>query len=205
MKRSQSLVLALLASVACDKAQAPSGFILAVARMQTSSAQITRVAVTVTPANVTTDLTRDPQDSTGSTFAGVLTVPIGNQTVKADAYNGTQLVGSGSAPVLVGKGQQTQVLITILDTTGPDGMLDHSPVVTSLTLPASAVMLGDTLALTAAAIDADNDPLAFSWTTAPAGCGTFSAATAGGACILNARMTRQTLVDNFPVVVLPVP
>jgi hypothetical protein len=137
----------------------------------TSSQQITRVTVTITPANVTSDLVVDPANP--SLFTGTIEVAAGTQTVRADAFVGNSLVGSGSTSVTVKKGTGTQALITILDATGPSPEPDHSPVVTSLVAPTSAEV-GDQPVLTATAMDADGDAMTFSWFALPAGCGTFS-------------------------------
>jgi hypothetical protein len=149
---------------------ANSAFIRVVVAAQTSSAEITRVSVTVTPANASEDLTRDP----AGTFSGTLSVPVGVQTVTASAWAGTTLAGSGSGSVTVTKGQTAQLFIAALDTTGPAPLPDHSPVVTSLAASATAVALGDHVSLVATAVDADGDAISFGWSAAPAGCGTFA-------------------------------
>ena len=137
----------------------------------TAAAQITRVTVTISPANITRDLTVDPQDP--AKFTGNITVPVGTQTVQADAFAGSTKVGTGSASVTVGKNAVMQALITILDTTGAAGSPDHSPVVTSLVTP-SALQVDDQSPLSAAAMDADANDMSFSWSALPAGCGTFA-------------------------------
>src|SRR5262249_6121395 len=123
------------------------------------------------PAGITQDLAVSPVDPTK--FSGTITVPVGAQTVQADAFAGSTKVGTGTATVTVSKGAQMQALITILDSTGPIPGPDHSPVVTSLVAPASA-QVGDQPALTAAAMDADGDAMSFAWDATPAGCGTFA-------------------------------
>jgi hypothetical protein len=111
--------------LACGGLQQPVGDVLVVAQALTASTQITRVTVTITPASVTRDLTVDPQDPTR--FTGTIAVPVGTQTVRADAFAGSTQVGSGSASVTVEKGAHIQALITILDETGPNPGPDHSP------------------------------------------------------------------------------
>ena len=162
---------AILACAACG-AQREVGSIRAVALV--TGAAITRVSVTVSPAGVTTDLSRDPSDATGNTFSGVFTVPAGSQTVQATAFAGTDQAGTGSAAVTVIKGQQAQVLITVLDTRVAPPVPDHSPVVTSLVVPSSAAQQGDQLSLSATAVDVDGDTIGFAWSVSPPGCGTFS-------------------------------
>lgn len=166
-------LLLILGCLACGESH-PTGSIMATAHFLTKTSQVTRVAVSVQPANVNADLT----PGAGSTFSGILTVISGSQTVTATAYNGTTVVGTGSATVTVAKGQQAQISITILDNTGPNPIPDHSPVITSFVVPASNAQVGDTLALTATAVDSDGDVLTYAWTVSPIGCGTFSTASA---------------------------
>jgi hypothetical protein len=136
---------------------------------QTLTAQITRVSLTVLPADISADLTRDP----AGTFSGTVSLPVGAQTVTASAWAGITLAGTGAASVSVIKGQTAQLQITVLDATGPAPLPDHSPVVTSLAASATAVALGDHVSLVATALDADGDAITFAWSAAPAGCGTF--------------------------------
>lgn len=60
------------------------------------------------------------------------------------------------------------------DATGPVTGPDRPPVVTSLVTPASA-QVDEQVPVNATALDADQDPLAFSWTASPDGCGIFAA------------------------------
>ena len=165
----------LAACVACGRSTETVGYISAIVQSQTASTQLTRVSVTLSPGGASRDLTRDPADATGNTYVGILTVPTGTYSVRADAFAvGTTPVATGSANVTILKGQTAQVLLTLLDRTGPAPMPDHSPVVTSLVAPAAA-QVDDVAALTASAMDADPDPMTFSWTASPSGCATFSA------------------------------
>ena len=167
--RSAYICVPLLA-LACGAQQASSGHILVVAE-SAATAQITSVTVTITAAGVTDRLlTQDPQDP--RRFTGIVEVPVGTYTVRADAFaSGTQ-VGSGTATVPVVKGQHVQALITILDGTGPSPGPDHSPVVTSLVAPVSRQQ-DDQDTVAATAMDADADPMTFAWSASPSGCATF--------------------------------
>lgn len=160
-----------LLALACAADQVPSGHILVIAEAATAAAQITRVTVTITPSGVTGDLAVDPLNPTR--FTGMIEVPVGAQTVRADAYSGVTLVGTGSAPVDVAKGVHVQALITIVDATGPAPGPDHSPVVTSVVLPLSA-QVDDQWPVTATAMDGDGDALTYSWSALPTGCGIFA-------------------------------
>jgi len=164
----------LLLVLGCGAPQPPQGQNSVLAQAQFSAAQITRVTVTVVPANVMFDLTVHPQDPTR--FTGTIAVPVGTHTVTAVAFAGNTQVGSGSASVTVAKGAHIQALITILDATGPSPGPDHSPVVTSLVTPTSA-QVDDQPTLTAAAMDGDGDAMTFSWAASPSGCGTFATPT----------------------------
>ena len=180
---------------------ADGGFVAVTVTAQTASAQITRVSVTVMPANASADLTRNP----AGTFSGTLDVPVGAQTVTANAWAGTTLAGTGTGSALVVKGQTVQVFITVPDDTGPAPTPDHSPVITSLTASSNAVLSGDQVSLAATAMDADGDAITFSWTASPAGCGTFatpaSASTtwtagAAGTCAITITVTARGKSDN---------
>jgi hypothetical protein len=173
--RRVCVFLPLLLLLACEGPEQSVGHILVVAQPLTTAAQLSRVTVTITPAGITQDLTVDPQDP--SKFSGTIAVPVGAQTVLAEAFVGLAKVGSGTATVTVAKGVQMQAQITILDITGPSPGPDHSPVVTSLVTPAS-VQAGDQPTLTAAAMDADGDSMTFAWDASPSGCGTFTSPTA---------------------------
>jgi hypothetical protein len=186
--------IALLAVLACSRPPASTGLIDVVVQAQTSSAQLTRVSVVVTPGNVPGDLSPGGD----GTFSGTLVVPVGPQTVSATAWSGNTQVGTGSASVTVSKGQKAQVAITVLDATGPAPLPDHSPVLTSLSVPVSTANVGDQALLSATAMDADGDPIAFSWSSSPAGCGSFSppdsasttwTAVAAGTCTVTATAT----------------
>lgn len=182
MKLLRVVPILSFALAACGSSE-PTGLIAAVVQAQTSNAQVTRVTVTITPANVVADLTRDP----GGTFSGLITVPVGTQTVRADAFAGATLVATGSTSATVTKGKTVNVQLTILDSTGPGPLPDHSPVVTSLVAPAAA-QVGDQLTLSATAMDADGDTMTFAWVASPAGCGTFSSTTT-----LTTTLTAQTV------------
>src|SRR5215468_11185819 len=114
MRRVSAFLPLLL--LACDGPEQSVGHILVVAQPLTAAAQLTAVKVSISPAGITDQvLTVDPQDPTK--FSGTFTVPVGAQTVQADAFAGSIKVGTGTATVTVSKGAQMQALITILDST----------------------------------------------------------------------------------------
>ena len=187
--------------LSCGQAAGNSGRLAVVVQAQTSNGQITRVSVVVSPAGVAADLLL----GTGGTFSGTLTVGVGSQTVAATAWAGLAQVGTGSGSAVVTKGQQAQLSITVLDTTGPAPVPAHSPVLTSLSVPATTAVIGDQLSLSATAFDADNDPIGFSWGAAPTGCGSFSPANAAsttwtavspGTCTVSATATAKGKSDS---------
>lgn len=166
-----------------------------------SPAEITRVTAAVQPAGASGDLARDP----GGTFSGTFQVPAGNQTVTVTAWAGAAPVATGSGSAAVVKGQTARVSITAIDATGPAPGPDHSPVVTSLVASATAVAIGDQVALTADGLDADGDPMAWSWSAAPAGCGIFGTpaapsttfiAAANGRCDVTATAAARGLAGD---------
>jgi hypothetical protein len=196
---------------ACSSApRADDAFLQVTVAAQTASAQITGVSVTIDPAGFSRTLT----PGAGGTFSGTFPVPAGTQTVTATAFAGPAVVGNGSGSAVVSKGGTTQLLVVALDTTGPAPRPDHSPVITSLAASATAVRIGDPVLLTGTALDADGDPLTFSWSAAPVGCGTFSAqasasttwtAAAPGTCVVTLRATARALSDvrSMSLVVSP--
>src|SRR5690348_1343857 len=170
--KTSTVRCALLLALACANNQ-NLGNIVVVAQAATAASQIVHVRVTITPAAISQDLTVDPQDPTR--FTGTFPVPVGTQIVAVEAFSaGEKSVGTGTATVTVQKGASVQAQIRILDATGPAPGPDHSPVVTSLVTPLSA-QVDDQLPVDATAVDADQDPMTFSWTATPSGCGTFAA------------------------------
>jgi hypothetical protein len=170
---------------------------------QTSAGQISRVSVSVMPANLSTDLVRD---GTGAFVGTVRFVPAGvSQTLTATAWTGLAPAGTGSGSVIVANGETKQLSITVLDATGPAARPDHSPVITSLTASAASVALGDPVALGATALDVDGDATTFAWSAAPAGCGTFASSTSAsttwtaaalGTCAITVRASAGGLSDS---------
>ncbi len=167
-----------------------------------SAQQITRVNVAVAPANVSQDLTYDA--ATGQ-FTGTLVVPEGKQTLTASAYAATTLIGWISAVVTVVAHNTATVQLTILDTTNPPPNPDRSPIITAFAVPRTTVENGETMALAAAAVDLDGDPVVFSWTSAPTGCGTFAdassastswTAAATGTCHVAVTATARGKTDS---------
>jgi hypothetical protein len=91
------------------------GSVSTVVKALTSRGTLTRVSVTLAPANVTQGLTYNAIDGT---FTGTLVVPVGSQTVAATAYIGTTVVGTGSALVTVtGDGSATAFIESLRLTT----------------------------------------------------------------------------------------
>jgi len=193
--------IALCLCACSAPATSDAGFVRVTVAAQIAGAQITEVSVNVTPANTAAVLTRRAD----GTFEGTVEVPAGvAQTVTAKAFAGSVLAASGTGTATVLKGQVFQLTIIALDTTGPAPRPDHSPVITSLAA-AVAVAPGEQVALSATAIDADGDVLTYAWSAAPAGCGTFAAAsssstawTAGttGICAITIKVSARSLSDT---------
>jgi hypothetical protein len=171
------ITLAVL--VACGVQKPDRGTIHAVVSTRlVGTIEVTRITITVTPAGVTQDLTYNASDET---FTGTLTVATGEQTVTAIAYAGPAPyteVGRGSASVTIVTGASASVDITIYDTTGPPPPPDHGPVILTFVVQNTNVMSGTAQTLTATAMDADGQAIAYAWTQAPADCGAFSNASA---------------------------
>ncbi len=140
--------------------------------VETDSLNATRVHVTISPGPGDADLTQDATNPTK--FTGSFTVATGTETITVQAFanvNGTeQLVGTGSATTTVAKTPPTNVVIKVLDVSGPIGGPDHGPVITALSTP-SPLQAGDSGVVTVNAIDPDGNPLSYAWSST---CGTFA-------------------------------
>jgi Protein of unknown function (DUF4038)/Putative collagen-binding domain of a collagenase len=190
-----------MASLAGGDASAHGAFAAARSRKLTTPAQIDHVSAMVLPGGSPLTLMRDPS----GTFSGSLTALAGPQTVEADAFlaDGTQ-AGTGTSSTTVLKNQSVQLAIDVLDVTGGAPVPDHSPVITSLLVPANA-RVGDELSLASTAMDADGDPIGYGWTASPVGCGSFTdpaSATTGlaanlpGTCIATLTATAKGKSDR---------
>jgi hypothetical protein len=211
--RRAALVAALLVGCASDKPAEETGRLRAVVDALTVASVVTRVNVAVTPAGVTQDLA---YDGSAASFSGILLVPVGLQTITARAYAGTTQVGEGSATVTVTSGTTVSATIRILDTTGPDPVPDHGPIVRSVTATPSSVTVGQAVMLSAVAIDPDGDPMTYAWAqscssgmtatfTTPASDTTSWSADAQGSCTIQFTATSKGLTDvaNLTVLVFP--
>jgi hypothetical protein len=200
MKRS-SAALVVLATLACgtsERSSAPAGRVVAVVQALSAS-QVTRVNVTVSPAGVSQDLTYNAADGT---FAGLLTVPVGQQLVTATAYTADAVYGTGSATADVAERSTAMAYIAILDSSARRPLPDHGPIVTSVTASDVTPIVGQQIQLAASAIDPDGDPISFAWTD---GCGgsfgtptsattTWSSQTVGS-CRVTITVTSRQLSD----------
>jgi hypothetical protein len=214
---SALLALAALALAACGQggtsATAPGhGTVVLSINGAQAMASVTTVAVSVAPAGVSADLALD--QATGS-FGGTLSLPAGAQVITARAFAGATLVAQGSAAVTVAGGQTLVVAITVLDVTGPEPTPDHAPILTALTASAATREVGQSVTLTATAVDVDGDPIAFAWTASPAGCVTFSptssislgaaattaTAALAGPCTLTVEAASRGLTDSLSAAV----
>jgi len=133
---------------------------------------VTRVTVTALPSEVTHTLLPDP---TAGTFSGTFWFPPDTRTLVGRAWRDTVRVGEGLAPFT-----PPHVVIPILDLTDPPPPVDRAPVITELWPKESTLDVGGTATLVASAQDPDGDPLTFSWSAAPVGCGLLSPPTRTG-------------------------
>jgi hypothetical protein len=212
MKRAIACATMMAALAACSGGQkAPAGGKVAAVVRAVSQSSVVRVNVSIQPANVSQDLTRDT--FTGN-FTGTLITPVGPQTVTATAYDASNaVVGSGSVSVVVTLGGTVNAFLKILDTTGPPPAPDHGPIVTSLVASNTGPSAGEAVTLTATAIDPDGDPMTYAWSqdctsgvfSATAGPSTTWSSPVAGACKLTVTVTSKGLVDavSANVVVFP--
>ncbi len=193
--------LAALAALACSRqARSPASAGHVVAVVQALSAdQVTRVNVSVSPAGVSQDLAYNPADGT---FAGVLTVTVGEQIVTATAYAGDVAYGTGTATTNVVAGSTAMAYIAILDTSARQPLPDHGPIVTSVTVSDVTPIVGEQVQLAASAIDPDHDPISFAWTDncggtfgTPASATTTWVSQTVGTCRVTITVTSRLLSD----------
>jgi hypothetical protein len=126
---------------------------------------ISRLHVSVAPAGLERDLA---YDAPNNVFAATLTnVAIGQQTVVATAFaqeDGVELeIGSGTAEVEVTEGATASVFIRVYETTDPSPVPDRGPLVLSLSASKTNPLRGEPVALTAIAIEPDDDPMTYAW------------------------------------------
>lgn len=173
-----------------DPTSLESGKAVISVRSVTAIGEITRVTVDVTPAGIVgQELT---YDAAAGSFSAAIGVPAGEQVFDLKAFNGTTVVAQGSATAIVTQGQTTAVAITLLDTTGPQPDVGRSPVITALVVPKIQVNVGESIILSATAVDVDQDPLTFTWTddcttstlTTPAQASTAWSNSAEGTCVI---------------------
>jgi len=157
-RQTLAAVLSLLAAACGSGIPDPGG-----SRVQISVAlteQANRVEVRVTPANITQDLT--PAGT--NMFVGSLTLPVGEQTIRATAYFGGSPVGQGEVTVTIVAGANSAVYLTIFDTTGPAPIPDHGPIITSIFISKTTPEVNESVTFTSTAIDPDGDSLNYEWT-----------------------------------------
>jgi hypothetical protein len=157
MRQTLAAVLVLLATACGSQTSNPGGSRVSVSVALTQQAD--RVEVQVTPANVTLDLTK----SGTNTFVGTLTLPVGQQTIRATAYFGGSPVGEGEVTVNVVAGANPAVYLKIYDATGPAPTPDHGPIITSIVISKTTPVVNESVTFTATAIDPDGEPLTYEW------------------------------------------
>lgn len=199
--------LAVLAALACSSAtnrDRGGGRVVAVVQ-PLAAALVTRVTLEVSPAGVTQDLSYNAADGT---FAGILTVPVGAQTLTATAFVGDAVYGTGAAFADVTENGTALVYLSILDASGRKPAPDHGPVVTSITVSNVTPLAGEQIQLAASAVDPDRDPISFAWSDVCGGA--FSAATSAtttwssetvGLCRVTVTATSRQLSDARAVTI----
>jgi hypothetical protein len=198
------LACAALAGCGSTTPRAQQAALRATVRGLTAAGALSAVHLSISPASLEVDLQRDP--TTGD-FTGLLFVPAGEQTLTATAFAGATRVGRGSTTVTVADKVESAVVLTILDETGPGPTPDHSPIVTSLTAPASPSS-GQPVSLSASAVDPDGDPVTYQWSSSCGGAFSAAGATttgwtpaAAGPCTLTFSASSNGLTDHVDVLV----
>lgn len=197
--------------------------------------EIETIVVTAQPANVSRTLTYSPETGT---FTGTLVLPTGTQTLTANGYayvasdggtpdggppmdagvnsdagstNGMTLVATGTATVTIVANTTTAASIRVYDLTPPLPQPDIAPLIRSVTASSVNTTVNQAISLSVVAVDLDNDPLSYSWTSdclgssfsSPTSANTFWASSVAAACNLTVTVTArgQSVSESLGVVV----
>ncbi|GAO04182.1 hypothetical protein [Anaeromyxobacter sp. PSR-1] len=206
-----SAVLALALAIAgCGgggDSAARVGQVITVVRTDALTApdQVTAVKVFASPANVTQDLAHQPD----GTFGGVLTLPVGVQTITVSVYAGQTVVGTGAATVSIQANATSQVTLRIVDSTGPGPTPGQGPVIVALSASKTTPVVGESIALSARVVAPAGATVTYAWTqdcasgtfTAPAAESTSWSSSAAGACALTLTATANGLADASAIAI----
>ncbi len=141
-------------------------------------------------------------DSDTKKYEGALALPAGSQTIIARAFNGTLEVARGSASVTVQANQTSVLSMRLLDFTTPQTATDAGPYIAWFTASSKSPLSGQAIQLHVNALDANNDPLTYAWSSSCGG--TFSAQAADtnwqtdqvGPCTIGVTVTSRSLTDS---------
>ncbi|ACG73885.1 PKD domain containing protein [Anaeromyxobacter sp. K] len=171
----------------------------------TAPDQVTAVRVFASPANVTQDLAHQPD----GTFGGVLTLPVGVQTITVSVYAGQSVVGTGAATVAIQANAASQVTLRIVDSTGPGPTPGQGPIIVALSASKMTPLVGESIALSARVVAPAGAGVTYAWSqdcasgtfTTPAAESTSWSSSAAGACALTLTATANGLADASAVAI----
>ena len=150
-----------------------------------------------------------PADGGGTTDGG--RPADGGSTTDAGSSTGLTLVATGTATVTIVANTTAAVSMRIYDLTPPRPQPDIVPIIRSVTASSINPRVNQAISLSVVAVDLDNDPLSYSWTS-DCPSGSFSnpnaattswASSAPAACTLHVTVSSrgQTVSESVTVVV----
>ena len=138
-----------------------------VATQAASTADVTKVTLTVSGPGIPTAIVKDLKFVNGQ-WAGKLSgIPVGSDRVfLAEAYDATNtiLYTGGASGVTITKGETTSVALVLQQKTPPNPFANGAPQISSLVASAAEAAPGAPVALAVTATDPDNDALTYAWT-----------------------------------------
>lgn len=160
------LILAPLA--ACSPAAVQEGSAdIAISAQALSTSEVTKVTLTVSAADLSSNIVANLQNTGGQWRAVIGAIPVGsNRTFLAQAFNSANdKVYEGQATgVTISSGTTAAVVILLQQSTAPTPFVNSAPKVTGLTASTDRVGLNESVTLAVTDTDADGDPRSYAWT-----------------------------------------
>lgn len=134
-------------------------------------ADVSRIEITISGSGISSPIVTELDGSPLSGWSGIIPdIPAGlGRTFVGRAYDETGVLYEGSAyPVTIQPGATSLVTLFMHEIDTPEGYYNSAPRITSLVVEAYVVAPGGSVALSVTAVDPDDDPLTWAWSS-PAG------------------------------------
>lgn len=132
---------------------------------------ISRIEIVITGSGISSPIVTDLDGSPASGWSGIISdIPAGlGRTFVGRAYDDVGMLYEGSAtPVTIRADETSLVTLFMHELTPPDGFFNSAPRITALVIDAYVVAPGASLTASVTAVDPDDEPLTWAWTS-PAG------------------------------------